>query len=199
MKTLAFGEVLWDVYENSKHIGGAPLNFAAHFKKCGGESWILTAVGNDELGKETVLEIEKLGVNTDYIFTVEKQTGRCLVTLDENSVPKYNLLNDVAYDCIQSPCIPNGFFDVLYFGSLALRGENNSTVLKKLIKENHFKNIFVDVNIRPPFFSAETIKFAFENATIMKISNEELPIIMDTLNEPMICAKECAKSFVKSF
>lgn len=199
MKTLAFGEVLWDVYESSKHIGGAPLNFCAHFKKSGGKSWILTAVGNDQLGKETVCEIEKLGVNTDYIFTVEKQTGKCLVTLDENSVPTYNLLNDVAYDYIQAPCIPNSFFDVLYFGSLALRGENNLAVLKKLISKNHFKDIFVDINIRPPFFSRETIEFAFKNATIVKISSEELPIVMEILNASVMPIKECTKAICKMF
>ena len=31
MNVLSFGEVLWDVYPDNKYIGGAPLNFAAHF------------------------------------------------------------------------------------------------------------------------------------------------------------------------
>ena len=56
MKVLAFGEVLWDVYTNSEHLGGASMNFAAHFKKCGGESWIATAVGDDNMGKKAVFE-----------------------------------------------------------------------------------------------------------------------------------------------
>ena len=58
MKVLAFGEVLWDVYTNSAHLGGASMNFAAHFKKCGGESWLVTAVGNDQTGEKAVEEIE---------------------------------------------------------------------------------------------------------------------------------------------
>ena len=66
MKVLSFGEVLWDVYATGKHLGGAPLNFAAHFKKCGGESWINTAVGDDDLGKEAVYEIKKAG-GLDYV------------------------------------------------------------------------------------------------------------------------------------
>ena len=27
---VAFGEVLWDIIDGMPHIGGAPLNFAAH-------------------------------------------------------------------------------------------------------------------------------------------------------------------------
>ncbi len=30
MKILSFGEIIWDVYEDKKCIGGAPFNFAAH-------------------------------------------------------------------------------------------------------------------------------------------------------------------------
>ena len=47
MKALAFGEVLWDIYPENQYIGGAPFNFAAHFKKCGGEPHIITAVVYD--------------------------------------------------------------------------------------------------------------------------------------------------------
>ena len=50
MHILSFGEVLWDVYPEQKYIGGAPLNFAAHFVKNGGKASMLSAVGNDNLG-----------------------------------------------------------------------------------------------------------------------------------------------------
>ena len=38
----------------------------------------------------------------------------------------------------------------------------------------HNKDIFVDMNIRPPFYSDESILFALSNATLLKISDEEL-------------------------
>ena len=50
MKVLAFGEILWDVIKDEKHIGGAPLNFAAHYAQCGGISAIISKVGRDDLG-----------------------------------------------------------------------------------------------------------------------------------------------------
>ena len=49
MKLLSFGEVLWDVYPDARFIGGAPMNVAAHMAKQGHDSYLLSAVGNDEL------------------------------------------------------------------------------------------------------------------------------------------------------
>ncbi len=199
MKVLAFGEVLWDVYTNSAHLGGASMNFAAHFKKCGGESWLVTAVGNDQTGEKAVEEIEKLGINTDYISTVKQQTGKCLVTLDANQIPSYDLLDDVAYDYIQKPDAGDENFDVLYFGTLALRNENNRTVLKQILSENSFGDIFVDMNIRAPFYSADVVRFACENASIIKISDEELPVVMSLLGKVERPLKDCAKNIYEEF
>ena len=54
MKVVSFGEVLWDVYPDQKHLGGAPLNFAEQNKKHGLDAMLLSAVGADPLGKETL-------------------------------------------------------------------------------------------------------------------------------------------------
>ncbi len=182
MKLLAFGEVLWDVYPDNKYIGGAPLNFAAHSARLGAESYLLSAVGDDELKNDTLQAVKGFNINTDYISVVgDKSTGKCLVTLDEKSVPSYNLLSDVAWDYI-SFNEQNDGFDVLYFGSLALRSGHNRETLATLLQNNRFNEIFVDVNIRPPFYSDEAINFAFKNATILKKSDEELELTLKAVN-----------------
>lgn len=181
MKILSFGEVLWDVFDSGAFIGGAPLNFAAHLAKMGENTYILTSVGNDDLGAKTTQKIKEFGVKTDYISVSKMlETGKCVVSLDSNKIPKYNLLNNVAYDEILCDKIPNDF-DVLYFGTLALRNDFNKISLKNLIASHCFKEVFVDVNIRPPFYSKESVEFAVNNATILKISDEELPIISEIL------------------
>lgn len=186
MKLLAFGEVLWDVYPQERFIGGAPLNFAAHCAKHGIDAYMLSAVGDDELGKETLAQLKNWGLHTDYVSVLpHKQTGKCLVTLDENSIPSYDLLKDVAWDYVNCKTATENTFDVLYFGTLALRSENNKAALKALINSSSFRHIFVDVNIRPPFYSRESIRFALENATIVKISDEELPTVANTLDLPL--------------
>lgn len=200
MKSLAFGEVLWDIYPTSKHFGGAPMNFAAHFKKCGGEASIVTAIGVDTYGREALEQIQALGIGTQYVSCLkDKETGKCLVTLDENKIPSYNLLNHVAYDYIEKPKLKNEKYDVLYFGTLALRNENNVGVLKDIISENIFDEIAVDVNVRPPYYNDSTIKFALENATILKISDEELPTVMRALGSACECDVKCAEFLSETF
>ena len=67
MKALVFGEILWDIYHDEKFIGGAALNFAAHFSRCGGKAYMLSAVGRDSLADESIYRIEKMGVSTKYM------------------------------------------------------------------------------------------------------------------------------------
>lgn len=199
MKILAFGEILWDVYTDEAYIGGAPFNFAAHSVKQGEEAYMLSALGSDELGTKAGSMLERLGVCSDYVSVLEnKQTGKCLVTLDDNSVPSYNLLNDVAYDYISSDNVPD-IFDVLYFGTLALRNKYNLLSLKKLIKKNTFKDIFVDVNIRAPFYSKGNVRFAVQSATILKISLEELNVVGEMLGLKSDNYKAFAKELSKLY
>ena len=197
MKTLAFGEILWDIFEDGEFIGGAPLNFSAHLAKMGQNAYILSSVGDDDLGVKTIDKIKEFGVKADYISVINAlETGKCLVTLDDNKIPKYNLLNNVAYDEILVENIPDDF-DVLYFGTLALRNAFNRDSLNKLLGNHCFKEVFVDINIRPPFFSEETVEFAVKNATILKISDEELPIISKLLdiNPTSNFAKDLCEKF----
>ncbi len=181
MKVLSFGEILWDVYPNEKYLGGAPLNFAAHLAKHGEDVAMLSAVGQDVPGKEAKEQVSAWGISTEYIAELsDKQTGCCLVTLNEQKVPGYNLLQDVAYDYI--PC-PKGeeSFDVLYFGTLSLRSAYNCNSLADLLNKS-FREVFVDVNIRPPYYSRETVRFAASKASILKVSDEELSTVAELLD-----------------
>ncbi|MGN0634629.1 MAG: PfkB family carbohydrate kinase [Acutalibacteraceae bacterium] len=181
MKALSFGEILWDVYPDKKCLGGAPLNFAAHFAKQGGESYMLSALGNDELGISALRKLSAWKVNAEYVSILnDSPTGCCMVTLNEQSVPAYDLLQNVAYDHIPFKNISDNF-DLLYFGTLALRSVDNLAVLKRLITEKHFSQIMVDINIRAPFSSRASVQFSVKNATVLKVSAEELPIVAEFL------------------
>ena len=181
MKILSFGEIIWDVYGNEKFIGGAPLNLAAHCSKQGADSFMLSSVGNDDLGYSALEIVNNFNVKTNFVsINEEKETGKCIVTLNENGVPSYNVLTDVAYDYIKAPeNINNSKFDVFCFGTLALRSKENLETVKSILKNINIKKIYCDINIRPPFFSDETILFALENANILKISDEELHYVAD--------------------
>lgn len=182
LKVLSFGEILWDIYSDKKYIGGASLNFAAHLAKHGAKTYMLSALGNDIFGSEALAKLKEWNIYTDYINIHDsKETGKCLVTLDENAVPCYDLKKNVAYDYIDCENI-NQEFDLLYFGTLALRDKYNKESLDKLLKKQKFEHVFVDINIRAPFYTCESVAFCANHATILKISLEELHIVADLLS-----------------
>lgn len=181
MRLLSFGEVLFDVYGEDACIGGAPLNFAAHAHRAGAESFLLSALGRDALGTLALEKIRAYGVRTDAVAVLdESPTGVCNVTLDEKGVPRYELLTGVAYDSIPV-WLPKGEFDGLYFGTLALRSEANRESLKRVLEKGAFREVFVDLNVRLPFCDRESLVFALSNATVLKVSDEELPYVMQTV------------------
>lgn len=180
IKILGFGEIIWDVFPTKRCIGGAPFNFSAHAVKRGAQAYLVSSVGDDALGKDALLNVKKYKIKTNYVGVVNKDTGACNVTLDDNAVPSYDLLTDVAYDYINADCV-EGKFDALYFGTLALRGENNRIEIRKLLQKRLAKEVFCDVNIRPPFYDEDSVKLCCENATIIKISDEEMGVVSNLL------------------
>ncbi len=194
MNLISFGEIIWDAFENSHSLGGAPLNLAAHVALLGGNSWLASAVGDDTLGENALEHIKALDIKTEFI-SVRKNlpTGRCDVTLSENNHPSYKIIENVAYDKISLPGTLNQAFDVLAFGTLALRSEENRETLEHILHNNSFEEIYTDLNIRPPFYSKESIEFCLANASIVKISDEELPTVTEQLfGEVVSCDKACA-------
>ena len=174
VKLLTFGEVLWDVYPDKKHIGGAVMNFSAHAARLGTQVFFASAVGDDNEGQEALRFMEEYGINTACVgISPEYETGKCLVILDNNGIPSYNLLQNTAYDYIP---LPKGEYDVLCFGTLALRSKENRETIKKLLR-NSYREIFADINIRPPFISPESLALCLENATVIKASDEDLQCI----------------------
>lgn len=173
MKILAFGEILWDIFPDDKKIGGAPFNFAAHCAKHGAETYLVSAVGMDENGADALNEAKKHGILCDYISVERKyETGYCRVTL-ENVKPKYTLASDVAYDHITG-AYPSSEFDLLYFGTLAMRAPDSRRAFEKMLKYVKAKEVFFDVNFRGNFYTRELVNMLMRETTVLKMSNEEI-------------------------
>ena len=183
-KILSFGEIIWDVYENEALIGGAPLNFAAHAKRCGANSFMISAVGDDELGKDAVKAINDFNVDTRFIKATAFATGKCDVTLNGSGVPSYNILTNTAFDNIvlsdeDIEEIKMQSFDALYFGTLIQRNSVSKATLEKLCKSCTFREIICDINLRKNCYNKYSARFCLENATILKISDEEEPLLRE--------------------
>ena len=73
---------------------------------------------------------------------------------------------------------------LIYYGTLAQRGNSKQT-LKELLNKVSSDHRFFDVNIRKHFYSDEIIKEGVENATILKLNDEEVDIVLDALKLKM--------------
>jgi fructokinase len=93
------GEVLWDVYPDAARFGGAPANFACHAAALGAESWMVSAVGVDELGHRAIDTLKSVGVRCDTVSSHrERDTGQVLVTIDTSGQASYRFADDSAWD-----------------------------------------------------------------------------------------------------
>lgn len=101
---VGMGEALWDVLPEGKKIGGAPANFAYHVSQFGLPSCVISAVGDDALGKEIVENFTSKGLN-QLIAEVPYPTGTVQVEIDQAGVPQYEIKENVAWIISLTPHI----------------------------------------------------------------------------------------------
>lgn len=175
-RVVSFGEILFDVIGGVPYLGGAPLNLAAHLRKQGAETTLISAVGNDPLGRDALGQIGKLGLDTGTIAVLDGfPTGTVTVLLDERKVAAYDFAMDTAYDHIPVP----GFdteVDLFCFGTLAQRSPESRGTLARLRKMLDCL-FFYDVNLRQDFYSKEIIEESLYSADIVKLNEDEFPVL----------------------
>ena len=178
---LAFGEILFDCFADHNVLGGAPLNVTYHAASLGLDARIVSAVGNDSLGDEALAEISAKGIDSSLVAVLDGiPTGRADITMvGKNADYEFNC--PAAWDCIPLPeGIPSSV-DVLYFGSLAQRGDVSRRTLASLLSAVDARHVFFDVNIRLSFYSDDLIREGLERATILKMNDDEVPIVASAI------------------
>lgn len=186
MDCLCFGEVLWDVFGDKKTLGGAPLNVAGHFSRLGGNASVVSCVGDDELGRLTLAAMDDLGIDRRFVHVDPScVTGRALVTLADG-IPSYRFDDPSAWDRItlsedERKSISSKAWDVFVFGSLAQRCAISQNTLDQLLDNLDAGTVFFDVNLRLDFYNAGIIRHGIEKADILKMNDEEVPVVCELL------------------
>lgn len=176
---VGIGEALWDVLPEGKKIGGAPANFAYHVSQFGLESCAVSAVGDDELGKEIRSNFEEKKLQT-LIETVPYPTGTVQIEIDKLGVPQYDIKENVAWDNIPfTPQIEELAHrtKAICFGSLAQRNEVSRNTIEQFIEampKTEDTLIVFDVNLRQSFYSREVLDRSMKRCNVLKINDEEL-------------------------
>lgn len=183
---IGFGELLWDMLPAGRQLGGAPANFCFQVMKQGLPALPVSCIGNDDLGREALHLLQKAGLETHGIATSSSHpTGTVAVTLDDRGVPEYDIRQGVAWDHITlTPMAVETArtASALCFGTLAQRSEQSAATLQTLFEllPAGALRIF-DVNLRQHYYSAEILKQGCHHADILKLNDDELPIVCGLL------------------
>ena len=173
-----FGEVLFDCFpDGTEVLGGAPFNVAWHLKGFGLSPFFISRVGTDGRGVAIRSSMQSWGLESSFLqIDPCHPTGQVRVTI-ENGEPQYDIVPESAYDFIQPPDVQQlPATDLLYHGSLALRHSASAAALAAL-KATHRGKIFLDVNLRSPWWSPESVLPLVDDADHVKLNAAELALL----------------------
>lgn len=201
-KLITIGELLIDLTQtgvDDQHVrhyaanpGGAPANVAVAAARLGAEAGFIGKVGTDAYGNDLRAVLERCGVDAAFLY----QTDRALTTQacvsvapsGERSFAFYRnpgadtlLTEDEALAALAE--IPG----ILHFGSVSLTAEpaRSATLAAAEYARRHGALVSYDPNYRAALWpngetAAAWMKKPLPLTDILKISDEELPLLTDT-------------------
>lgn len=186
-KLVGLGEILWDVFPDGSVLGGAPGNFAMHVNSLGMEGYAVSTIGRDNLGSSVKDIFQERGLKS-CLTEVDHPTGTVVVTLDEEGKATYDFTKNSAWDYITlSPDAKSlaSECDAVCFGSLGQRSTISRDTIYRFLKLTKKSCIRIfDINIRENYYSRDIIEGSLEHANVLKLNDEELPLITEMLSLP---------------
>jgi sucrose-phosphate synthase len=177
-RPLIFGEVLFDHFpDGSRVLGGAPFNVAWHLRGFGSNPLVVSAVGDDEEGREvlarmTSWDLATTGVQVDQAHT----TGRVTASVVDGE-NHFEIAPGQAWDFIGAEEAKRAISDeptgLFYHGTLALRGDQSWRSLQTLLNDTE-ASAFVDINLRPPWWTREKLDWCLSTSEWIKLNDAEL-------------------------
>ncbi len=190
-----FGEVLFDCFPDGNSVlGGAPFNVAWHLQAFALSPLMVSRVGDDGPGKQVMAAMRSWKMNTAGLqIDAEHPTGSVDIVFDDGE-PHYTIVEHRAYDYIDAELLPD-FADgsLLYHGSLALRNAVSRKTLSTL-KARHAGTVFMDVNLRDPWWTKEYVLQLADDADWVKLNEDELMQLGGTNGE----MKSQANAFINA-
>lgn len=180
-KVITIGEILWDIFPEGKKAGGSSMNVALNLHKQSIESSFISAVGDDDNGKELIDFLTSNHFDNNLIQVNTKlPTSTVVVKLDENHQATYTIKQPVAWDDIHLndniiEAVKQA--DALVYCSLTCReAQSRKTIISLL---DVAKTKIFDINLRAPFYDKELIGILLQKADILKINEDELVWLAD--------------------
>ena len=200
---VGFGEVLWDflMKEGMYKLGGAPFNFAYHTKQFGLNSLIISAIGEDDLGRklEQAIQEKQLPYQLAHL---PQETGVVNV-INTDGIPKYEILENKAWDYIplsEEVLQIAAQTQAICFGSLAQRNSVTRATLDAFLEAMPADALRIfDINLRQNWYSEEIITTSLQKANILKINDDELLILQRMLGYIDITPENTCRQLMQDY
>jgi len=166
-------------------LGGAPLNFSVSSQRLGNAVSLLSGVGDDELGRKALRQMNSLGLNTDFVQIVDTApTGTAQVTLDKSGSATFEIGRPAAFDVlnVNSSLIERcqaTLPDWIYFGTLANTHAPTEEMLHNLVSQLQPVGCFYDVNLRDGHWNLPLVERLSTLATVTKLNDQEAKCLFD--------------------
>lgn len=182
LQIVGIGEILWDHFPSGIRLGGCPTNFVTHAHTLGASAMLVSAVGTDAGGQAFFDEWAARRLPADYIAQYgNRATGIIDIALDLAGVPTFALRMEPASDYLQwTPQLAElaNQTDAVFFGTFGQWNDIAHRTTKQFVDSTppHCLRV-LDLNLRPARFSTERILAALEQASILKLNEEELDVV----------------------
>lgn len=184
---IGLGEVEWDVVAGKRQLGGAPANVVFHSQALGARGVLASSVGQDPAGEELLEAMSDVGLAVGVVhLDTAHPTAVVEVTLDSHGSPAYEVPVEAAWDYL--PFGPECAklarkADAICFGTLASRNPHSRECIHKFLECAMPGSLRVfDVNLRQGQFSRDLIQDLLEHTEVLKLNEDELPVVSDLLN-----------------
>lgn len=180
---VVIGEVLIDVFPQSRRLGGAPYNFACHLKAMGEDVRFFSRVGDDEGGAMILRDLDRRGFDgADVQVDSRAMTGEVFVFVDGGGAPEFWIQSNVAYDRLEESDRLNQALsegpDLLYTGSVMQRSRGVFELIGRAIDACPAETCrYFDVNLRPGTWNARDILTTVEKADVVKLNEAEYEVL----------------------
>jgi fructokinase len=178
-RVIGIGELLWDLFPDGPRLGGAPFNVVANLRRLGHDAAFVTAVGDDDLGRDALASADELGVDATFVaVSLDLPTGTVRVTPDPVADHRFEIGSPAAYESVGdvealAARIEAWGPDALVFGTLAQRFEGVRALTGRIAAMGRVTHRLYDVNLRDGCWSPGLVLDRLPLATIVKANETE--------------------------
>lgn len=199
---VGLGEVLWDLLPDGPQLGGAPANFAYHAGQFGFHSMVISALGNDALGEQTVQALKHKKLDA-YLPRVSYPTGTVEVSLTEAGIPSYLIREQVAWDYVPFSVQTREWAEccrAVCWGTLAQRNEVTRQTIYRFLEAvpSDCLKLF-DMNLRQHYYTKEVVEASMNRCDLLKINDEELACVDNLLGLAETDMESSCRRLIKLF